>query len=78
MDELHRASFVENTAYDLLSIPSSQDHRTGLGTLYGLTNLILQHRWLSLLNDKTARPHEDSGFEVFQLLVSGFEFHLDD
>ena len=25
-----------------------------------------------------ARPYEDSSLEVFQLLVSGLEFHLDD
>ena len=47
-------------------------------TLYSLANLVLHNNWLSLLNDKAARPYKHSGLEAFQLLVSGLEFHLDD
>lgn len=46
-------------------------------TLYNLADLVLHHNWLSLLNDKAARSYKDSGLEVFQLLVSCLEFHLD-
>lgn len=46
--------------------------------LYSLADPVLHHNWLSLLNDEAARPYKDSGLEVFQLLVSCLEFHLDD
>ena len=46
--------------------------------LGSLADLVLYYSWLPLLNDKAARPYEDSGLEPFQLLVSCLKLHIDD
>lgn len=44
--------------------------------LYDFANLVLHYNWLTLFHNKAACPYEDSELEVFQLLISGLEFHL--